>query len=80
MERISRQEARWLVIFDNATDAASVGKLLPRNSASQPLPARDPFLFNTPLAESALEATRTQGLSLEEIRRDTNIPVLHFPV
>jgi tetratricopeptide (TPR) repeat protein len=32
LERMSRQEARWLLIFDNATDAASVGKLLPRNS------------------------------------------------
>jgi tetratricopeptide (TPR) repeat protein len=32
LERMSRQEARWLVIFDNATDSASAGKLLPRNS------------------------------------------------
>jgi hypothetical protein len=34
-------------------------------AASQPLPSKDPFLFNLPLAEGALEATRTQGLSLD---------------
>ncbi|MGH9754736.1 MAG: FxSxx-COOH system tetratricopeptide repeat protein [Blastocatellia bacterium] len=31
LERMTRREARWLVIFDNATDAASIGKLLPQN-------------------------------------------------
>lgn len=33
LERMAPQEARWLVIFDNATDAASIGKLLPQNSS-----------------------------------------------
>ncbi len=32
LERMSRREARWLLILDNATDVASAGKLLPRNS------------------------------------------------
>jgi hypothetical protein len=32
LERMARQEAKWLVIFDNAPDAAAIGNHLPRNS------------------------------------------------